>query len=95
MHEIELGVWKALFIHLIQILIAIGGTAIQLFNEQLIISGLILNEGISYSVISFCQVPTFGRATIRTFHNNVSSMKKLAARDYEDQLQVHLHYEYQ
>jgi hypothetical protein len=36
----------------------------------------------------FHQVPTFGRYTIRRFHNNVSEMKKLAARDFEDILQV-------
>lgn len=33
-------------------------------------------------------VPTFGRATIRRFVNNASAMKKLAARNYEDLLQV-------
>ena len=34
-------------------------------------------------------MPTFGRSTIRRFHANVSAMKKLAARDFEDILQVH------
>lgn len=34
MHEIELGVWKALFTHLIRMLLALGGTAIQVFNER-------------------------------------------------------------
>jgi len=38
----------------------------------------------------FRQVPTFGRFTIRRFHNNVSEMKKLAARDFEDILQVRM-----
>jgi hypothetical protein len=33
-------------------------------------------------------VPTFGRSTIRRFGENASSMKKLAARNYEDLLQV-------
>lgn len=41
---------------------------------------------------SFRQVPTFGRTTIRCFHKNVSGMKKLAARDYEDQLQACIPY---
>ncbi|KAJ7196539.1 hypothetical protein GGX14DRAFT_375967 [Mycena pura] len=36
---------------------------------------------------SFRQVPTFGRMTIRRFHRNVSEMKKMAARDFEDILQ--------
>ncbi|RDB18275.1 hypothetical protein Hypma_000641 [Hypsizygus marmoreus] len=33
------------------------------------------------------QVPTFGRSTIRRFSDNVSAMKKLAARNFEDLLQ--------
>lgn len=36
----------------------------------------------------FRQVPTFGRDTIRKFGGSVSAMKKLAARDFEDILQV-------
>lgn len=36
----------------------------------------------------FRQVPTFGRGTIRRFGNNVSALKKLAGRDFEDILQV-------
>jgi hypothetical protein len=36
----------------------------------------------------FRAIPTFGRDTIRRFANNVSEMKKLAARDFEDLLQV-------
>ena len=39
----------------------------------------------------FRQIPTFGRYTIRRFHNNVSEMKKLAARDFGDILQVWRH----
>ena len=34
------------------------------------------------------QVPTFGTSTIRWFSGNASGMKKLAARDFEDLLQV-------
>jgi len=33
-------------------------------------------------------MPTFGTHTIRRFKDNVSEMKKFAARDYEDILQV-------
>lgn len=36
----------------------------------------------------FSAIPTFGRDTIRNFGPNVSGLKKLAARDYEDILQV-------
>lgn len=35
----------------------------------------------------FRQIPTFGRDTIRKFSANMSEMKKLAARDFEDMLQ--------
>lgn len=38
----------------------------------------------------FRLVPTFGQSTIRKFSNNASEMKKLAARNYEDMLQVRL-----
>jgi hypothetical protein len=33
-------------------------------------------------------MPTFGAETIRRFSRNVSEMKKMAARDFEDLLQV-------
>ena len=33
-------------------------------------------------------MPTYGHGTIRRFGSNASAMKKLAARDYEDLLQV-------
>ena len=34
------------------------------------------------------QISTFGTGTIRKFSQNSSEMKKLAARDFEDLLQV-------
>lgn len=70
MHEFELGVWKALFKHLLRMLYCQGGSTIQTLNER------------------FRAVPTFGRSTIRRFAENASAMKKLAARNYEDLLQV-------
>jgi len=39
-------------------------------------------------IIRYRGVPTFGSQTIRRFSTNASEMKKLAARDYEDLLQV-------
>ncbi|GBE78097.1 hypothetical protein SCP_0109790 [Sparassis crispa] len=72
MHEFELGVWKAVFTHLIRILVAVGGDAVAKFNYR------------------YREVPTFGRSTIRRFSQNVSALKKLAARDYEDFLQCAL-----
>lgn len=51
-----------------------------------------LQSAVSYSLVltpvSYRLTPTFGRGTIRRFSNNASSMKKLAARDFEDFLQV-------
>ncbi|KAF9464233.1 hypothetical protein BDZ94DRAFT_1216685 [Collybia nuda] len=71
LHEFELGVWKATFIHIIRVLYAAvpGGKAVHELNAR------------------FRQVPTFGISTIRRFANNASEMKKLAARDFEDLLQ--------
>ncbi|KZV64559.1 hypothetical protein PENSPDRAFT_561883, partial [Peniophora sp. CONT] len=69
MHEFELGVWKAVLIHLIRMLYSLGQDKVDLFNER------------------FRKVAPFGRDTIRRFAADVSSLKKLAARDYEDILQ--------
>jgi hypothetical protein len=38
--------------------------------------------------ISFRQIAPFGRGTIRRFTHDVADLKKLAARDFEDILQV-------
>jgi len=46
-----------------------------------------LTHGRSIS-LRFRDVPTFGRGTIRRFVDNISEMKKLAGRDFEDILQV-------
>lgn len=34
LHEFELGVWKAIFIHLIRMLVTIPGNVIQEFNHR-------------------------------------------------------------
>ncbi|KIJ27116.1 hypothetical protein M422DRAFT_785011 [Sphaerobolus stellatus SS14] len=68
-HEIELGVWKALFTHLIRILYTCGTEVVNALNKR------------------YRSIPTFGRSTIRHFASNVSEMRKLAARDFEDILQ--------
>jgi len=86
LHEFELGVWKAIFTHLMRILYASGGNAVQKLNErQVLIQFYVLMLTLP---ASYRQVPTFGRDTIRRFHKNASAMKKLAARDFEDLLQV-------
>ncbi|KAJ7189929.1 hypothetical protein GGX14DRAFT_607548 [Mycena pura] len=70
LHEVEIGVVKAVFIHIVRLLYAHGASAVNKLDER------------------FRQVPTFGRATIRKFHRNVSEMKQFAARDHEDTLQI-------
>ena len=42
----------------------------------------------SWMWTSYRQISTFGHGTIRKFAANSSEMKKLAARDFEDLLQV-------
>ncbi|KIM60200.1 hypothetical protein SCLCIDRAFT_26719 [Scleroderma citrinum Foug A] len=74
LHEFELGVWKAVFTHLLQILYAHGEDAIATLNCSL-------------SLLRYRQVPTFRCGTIRRFTNNASAMKRLAARDFKDLLQ--------
>ncbi|KAJ3718818.1 hypothetical protein C8R42DRAFT_584991, partial [Lentinula raphanica] len=56
MHEFELGIWQALFSHLIRVLYVVGQQYVEYYP--------------------------------RAFANNASEMKKLAARDFEDLLQV-------
>jgi len=46
---------------------------------------------ISWSHVRFCQLPTFGSSVIQKFANNTSEMKKLAAHDFKDILQVSFH----
>ena len=87
MHEFELGVWKAVFVHLIRILYAYGNDTIFYLNLRFVsmTAGDVLN---SYFALRFRHISPFGHDTIRKFSNNASAMKKLAARDYEDLLQV-------
>ena len=72
MHEFELGIWKALLTHLIRILSAAK------------VGDILVNE----LDRRYRMVPTFGGDTIRKFSSNTSEMKRMAARDFEDALQV-------
>jgi hypothetical protein len=54
-------------------------------GEFVIISA---NCPLSHNPYSFRMIPTFGRDTIRRFTSNTSELKKMAARNYEDFLQV-------
>ncbi|KAG2335864.1 hypothetical protein BDR05DRAFT_897599, partial [Suillus weaverae] len=72
MHKCELGTWKVLFTHLIRILYSLLG------GDKLVAT---LDA-------RFHQVLTFCNRVIQMFANNTSKMKRLAARDFEDILQV-------
>ena len=88
--KFELGVWKALFTHLIRILHAAaphGGLVADL-ERRYVNCTVSYRELINSVTTRFRAVPTFGLSTIRHFATNVSEMKKLAARDFEDLLQV-------
>ena len=90
LHEFEFGVWKALFTHLIRILHAAaphGGLVADL--DRWYVNCTVSYQGLINSVTTrFRAMPTFGSSTIRRFATNASEMKKLAARDFEDLLQV-------
>ena len=91
LHEFELGVWKATFTHLLRILYAAEGNLIQDLNHRYVINRIYTKLTCSYiCLFRYRDVPTFGSGTIRKFSTNVSAMKKLAARDFEDILQVSL-----
>ena len=89
MHEFELGVWKTLFTHLIRVLYAAAqdGSLVRELDGRCA-TNLIHRSHFLMTISRFRQIPTFGSSTIRNFAANASEMKKLAARDFEDLLQV-------
>jgi hypothetical protein len=87
MHEFELGVWKALLTHLVRILHSLGAATVQEFNHRYVLF-FSTCDAVRSSVLSFRKIASFGTSTIRRFTHNVADMKKLAARDFEDILQV-------
>jgi hypothetical protein len=74
MHEFELGVWKAIFTHLIRMLVAHGDDAVQALNDRFV--GYVCGQISIDSLCRYRQVPTFCQATIRQFKDNASAMKK-------------------
>lgn len=87
MHEVELGTWKHLFIHILRIIDAKDSGLLHEVDYRYAIDS-ILSGWCSDKFCRFRQIPTFGRDTIRKFSSNTSEMKKLCARDFEDILQV-------
>ena len=84
MHEIEAGVWKRILIHLLRILQLLKN--LVRFNKRY--GKRPVGGSHHLRLRRFRKVPTFGRDTIRRFSNNVSDLKQMAARMYEDILQV-------
>lgn len=90
MHEVELGVWKGLMIHLIRILRSENEHLVHELDRRFVILSS-LNLFLIHKTHALCRyrlVPTFGRDTIRRFRANTSDLKHMAARDFEDFLQV-------
>jgi len=94
MHKFELGIWKALFSHIIRILYAAapGGRLVALLDERYshLSSAHIttLSPWLTTTYLNrYRQMPQFSQV-IQRFTNNISEMKKLAVRDFEDLLQV-------
>jgi hypothetical protein len=80
MHELELGIWKSIFVHLIRMLYAAapGGKLVGILDERYVKCSIHVYI-IAYNRLGrFRQVPAFGR-TIRRFRDNASEIKKLAA----------------
>lgn len=85
MHEVELGIWKSLFLHLLRMLGTMDGALNELDSRY---ATLFFFSALINAFFRFREIPTFGRDSIRRFSNHVSELKKLAARDYENLLQV-------
>ncbi|EUC55247.1 hypothetical protein RSOL_104410 [Rhizoctonia solani AG-3 Rhs1AP] len=86
LHEVELGVWKSLLTHLIRILYAHGADVVVKFNQRFGFN-LFIHWQETHTYTRFRQVPTFCNSTIRKFSEDVASLSRLAARDFEDILQ--------
>ncbi|KNZ74465.1 hypothetical protein J132_06844, partial [Termitomyces sp. J132] len=79
-HEFELGIWRSVFEHLIQMLHTYEPNHIEELDCRL--------------YTPYCQISPFGHSTICKFWstickfwNDLSAMQSFAARDYEDLLQ--------
>jgi hypothetical protein len=88
MHEVELGVWKAVFIHLLRILDCQNESLKHELDRRQVVRHL-RRAGSDIS-IRFQEIPPFGVDGIRKIRSNRSELKKMTAHDYEDMLQVHV-----
>ena len=88
MHEFELGVWKAVFIHLLRILDCEAESLKHELDTRY--AYLYLQVAVILIIFRFREIPPFGRDGVRKTRSNRSELKKMTAHDYEDMLQVGL-----
>ena len=88
MHEVELGVWKAVFIHLLRILDCESESLKHELDRRYVYLKLL--EAVNLMAFRFREIPPFGRDGVRKTTSNRSELKKMTAHDYEDMLQVGL-----
>jgi hypothetical protein len=86
MHEVELGIWKAVFIHLLHILDCQNESLKHELDRRQVVRSLSM-FGADMS-IRFQEIPPFRVDGIRKIRSNRSELKKMTAHDYEDILQV-------
>jgi hypothetical protein len=85
LHEVELGVWKGVFTHIIRILWAHSPAAVSELDKRYASCWDLIHTHMGHR---FRLITPFGKGTIRRFASNASQMKKLAAHNFEDLLQV-------
>lgn len=88
LHKFELGVWKALFIHLL--IDSQTETSLAELDQQWVCYKSTSYSSLKFLLISYRHVPKFGCDTIQCFKKNVSEMKRTTACDFEDLLQVNV-----
>ena len=90
MHEFELGVWKGTFNHIVRLIHAQGDAAVKEFDHRYVTDFLSRPQAdrVPESAHSMHAMPPWGRDKVRRFWHDVSTRKKLAARDYEAYLIV-------
>lgn len=94
LHEVELGVWKALFTHIIRMLSAHSPESVHKLDQRYSHHSVAIYRRFNPSKspnVRFRLIKPFGKDKIRRFSNNASQMKKLAAHHFEDLLQVQSH----
>lgn len=89
LHEVELGLFKMVFAHLIRIIDTLGSDEMRQVNQRC--DHTMPDSRTSFLIFTrYSRVPSFGSSGsgIRKFATNVTEMKKLAGRDFEDLIQA-------